>query len=521
MSLLSALSLRMRLLAAFAVVALAGVVSGAVAVAGLHRVNEGTHVLYERHLLGLSAIKEAEIHLVQVARHRAQYARAGSMAARDKSRASFEQHVTETRRWLDQAAPLLVADETRALHRATLEALNAYLPVGRAFLATVDATPPMAVSPEVERSNLAAVQAFDLVTDKMALLSHQKEQAGEVAAGESEQTYQRVIYAVAGFSALAVVAALGLGWWMSSAVIRQIGGEPDRAVRLARRIAEGDLSTVIDVPRGDTNSIMAAMKEMQARLHEVVQTIRGAAGNIATASSQIAAGNADLSTRTEMQAGNLQTTAATMVQLSTAVQHNASHADEAATMARDATVAAEVGGQTVDKVVSTMNDISRDSSQIGDIIGVIDSLAFQTNILALNAAVEAARAGEQGRGFAVVAAEVRSLAHRSSDAAREIKRLITTSGERVQAGAAQVQEAGSTIEDMVNQVRRMAALIEEINHATREQTQGIAEVSASVTHLDDVTQQNASLVEESAAATDGLSRQASSLLQSVSVFKLA
>ncbi|WP_298013717.1 methyl-accepting chemotaxis protein [uncultured Aquabacterium sp.] len=521
MSLLAALPLRARLLAAFCLIAFAGVVAGAAAVYGLQRVDQEASTLYQKHMLGLSAIKEAEIHLVQVARYRAQYARAGSQEARSQYRTLFEQHLSEARKWLDQAAPTLVLPANRALLAQTNEALNAYLPVGRAFLAAMDTTEPVPLAPEIEQHNQAAVAAFKQVTDLTEKLSAVKEEVGAQAASQVHETYKDVSAVVVVLASLAVVSALALGRLMSSSVLNQIGGEPHHAVRLARKIASGDLSTPLHLRAGDEHSILAAMSDMQTRLQDVVGGIRGAAGNIATASSQIAAGNADLSHRTEEQAGNLQTTASTMVQLSTAVQQNANHAAQAAAMAKEATQAAVTGGETVEKVVSTMSDISDASHQIGDIIGVIDGLAFQTNILALNAAVEAARAGEQGRGFAVVAGEVRSLAHRSSEAAREIKRLITMSGERVQAGATQVQEAGMTIESMVQQVQQMAALIEEISEATREQTAGIAEVTSSVSHLDDATQQNASLVEQSAAATDGLSRQAAGLLQSVSVFKLA
>jgi methyl-accepting chemotaxis protein len=521
MSFLAVLSLRVRLLAAFGFIAFAGVVAGAAAVYGLQRVDQEASTLYQKHMLGLSAVKEAEIHLVQVARYRAQYARAGSQEARAKYRTLFEHHLDEARKSLDRAAPTLVLAHNRALLAQTNEALNAYLPVGRAFLTAIDTTAPMPLAPEIEQHNQTAVAAFQNVTDLTAKLSSVKEEVGAQAAAQVHDTYQDVSTVVMVLASLAVVSALVLGRLMSSSVLNQIGGEPGNAVKLARKIASGDLSTPIQLRAGDEHSILAAMGNMQARLQDVVGGIRGAAGNIATASSQIAAGNADLSHRTEEQAGNLQTTASTMVQLSTAVQQNATHAIEAAAMAKEATQAAVTGGETVEKVVSTMSDISDASRQIGDIIGVIDGLAFQTNILALNAAVEAARAGEQGRGFAVVAGEVRSLAHRSSEAAREIKRLITMSGERVQAGATQVQDAGLAIESMVRQVQQMAALIEEISEATREQTAGIAEVTSSVSHLDDATQQNASLVEQSAAATDGLSRQAAGLLQSVSVFKLA
>lgn len=521
MSFIASFSLRSRLLAAFCLIAFAGVVAGAAAVLGLQRVDREASTLYEKHMLGLSAIKEAEIHLVQVARYRAQFARAGSLQTRAQYRELFEEHLREAKKWLTKAEPTLVIEKNKLLLRDVELALDAYVPTGRGFLAAVDETDPVPLPPEIERRNTLAVEAFKGVTDRTATLTALKEKVGEEAAAKVKSTYEEVTYIVIALAVIAVASALVLGGVMSSSVLDQVGGEPSSAVQLARRIASGDLSTPIDLKAGDQDSILAAMKEMQTRLQDVVGSIRGTAGNIATASSQIAAGNADLSYRTEEQASKLQTTASTMVQLSTAVEQNASNAGQAAAVAKAATQAALAGGETVDKVVSTMSDISNASRQIVDIIGVIDGLAFQTNILALNAAVEAARAGEQGKGFSVVAEEVRSLAHRSSEAAKEIKRLITTSGKRVEAGAAQVQEAGTAIGSMVQQVQHMADLIEEISEATREQTTGIAEVSSSVSHLDEVTQQNASLVEQSAAATEGLSRQAAGLLQSVSVFRLS
>jgi methyl-accepting chemotaxis protein len=321
-----------------------------------------------------------------------------------------------------------------------------------------------------------------------------------------------------------VAVALGLGVTVGVLAARSIknelGGEPADVMELASRIAEGDLANRIDVPAGRQHSIVGAMARMQQALQRVVDDVRRASDSIATGSAQIAGGNADLSHRTEEQASNLQQTAASMEQLHSTVKNSAESAQHASQLARAASEVAERGGTVVSNVVSTMGEIHASSQRIADIIGTIDGIAFQTNILALNAAVEAARAGEQGRGFAVVASEVRTLAQRSAAAAKEIKTLIGASVERVDAGSKLVDEAGHTMDDIVQQVRRASDLIAEISAATHEQTAGIGQVNIAVTQLDQMTQQNAALVEESAAAAESLQAQAQQLVRSVAVFKV-
>ena len=318
-----------------------------------------------------------------------------------------------------------------------------------------------------------------------------------------------------------VVAGSLLGAAMARSIVRQLGGEPHEVLAITRAIAAGDLGTEIRVAPKASASVVAGMAEMQKSLQEIVRTVRASSESIATGSSQIATGNADLSQRTEEQASNLQQTAASMEQLSATVKHNADTAQEASRMASSASTVANRGREVVGQVVRTMDDISQGSHRIADIIGVIDGIAFQTNILALNAAVEAARAGEQGRGFAVVAGEVRSLAQRSAQSAREIKQLIETSVERVGTGATLVADAGRTMEEVVGQVQRVSQLISDISSAGKEQTTGIGQVSDAVAQLDQVTQQNAALVEESAAASESLNQQARKLVEAVAVFKLA
>jgi methyl-accepting chemotaxis protein len=303
-------------------------------------------------------------------------------------------------------------------------------------------------------------------------------------------------------------------------LMRQLGGEPAYAVSIAQRVAGGDLALAIDTRYGDRSSLMGAMQDMRDSLSGLVGQIRMGAGTIATASVQISTGNADLSVRTEEQAGALEETASSMEELTSAVRQNAQHANQASELAHTASAVAERGGAQVARVVATMGNINQSSKKIVDIIGVIDGIAFQTNILALNAAVEAARAGEQGRGFAVVASEVRNLAQRSASAAKEIKGLINDSVERVDEGARLVDQAGATMAEVVGAVRRVAGMIDDITSASQEQTAGIEHINQALLQMDHVTQQNAALVEEAAAATESMTQQAESLSQAVGVFKL-
>ena len=316
----------------------------------------------------------------------------------------------------------------------------------------------------------------------------------------------------------AVLLALVVG---AAALIRSIQQPLAQANALAAQIASGDLSAHAQVSRGDEfGELLRALYAMSHSLGRMVQQVRQSTDSIATASSQIASGNHDLSARTEQTASNLQQTAAAMEEFSSTISQSAHSAQQASTLAAGASGVARRGGEVVGQVVSTMEEINHSSQKIADIIGVIDSIAFPTNILALNAAGEAARAGEQGRGFAVVASEVRSLAGRSAQAAKEIKDLITASVERVGAGQRLVQDAGTTMHDIVQSVQRVTDMIGEITSASTEQSTGIAQVTQAVGNLDQMTQQNAALVEESAAAAQSLHEQADQLAQVVAAFKV-
>ncbi len=318
---------------------------------------------------------------------------------------------------------------------------------------------------------------------------------------------------------LAAMVALAL--WLGVVIARSITVPAKLAQAVAQRIAAGDLTGEIPATSADEmGQLLGAMREMQTSLTRVVGTVRQNAESVATASAQIAQGNQDLSERTEQQASALEETAASMEQLSATVRQNAENAQQANQLAQGAASVAVRGGEVVGEVVETMKGINESSRRIADILGVIDGIAFQTNILALNAAVEAARAGEQGRGFAVVAAEVRSLAQRSAEAAKEIKGLISTSVARVEQGTAQVDQAGETMTEVVTAIRRVTDIVAEISVASGEQSAGVAQVGEAVGQMDQVTQQNAALVEQSAAAAESLKVQAQHLSTTVAVFKL-
>jgi methyl-accepting chemotaxis protein len=319
---------------------------------------------------------------------------------------------------------------------------------------------------------------------------------------------------------LALAIGVALAVMISRSILRQLGAEPEALRAAARRVSGGDLGPVAGAARAPSGSVLASLAAMQEALARVVAQVREASDAIATGSADIESGSTDLSRRTEVQASSLQQTAASMEQLNGTVKSNADTARQATQLAAAASVAAERGGEIVGHVVATMDEINGSSKKIADIIGVIDGIAFQTNILALNAAVEAARAGEQGRGFAVVAGEVRSLAHRSADAAKEIKALIGSSVDKVEAGARLVGDAGRSMDDIVDQVRRVSDHINEISNSTAEQTDGIGQVSGAVGQLDQATQQNAAMVEHSAASAQRLRQQADRLAEVVGTFRL-
>jgi methyl-accepting chemotaxis protein len=392
------------------------------------------------------------------------------------------------------------------------------------------AVPVMA---EVEQLGLAnkLEEATALLTGKVAPLQNAwlatmdelarfEDKLNGQAAAEAHDAYQAAVQLMLGLSAVAFAVGIGAAVLVTRSLLRQLGGEPAAVAQVAASIAAGDLAVDVPVKPDDKDSLMLAMRDMRDKLAAIVAEVRAGTDTIATAAGQVSSGNLDLSARTEQQAGALEETASSMEELTSTVKQNAENAQQASTMARIASEVAQKGGEIVAGVVGTMGDISASANKIVDIIGVIDGIAFQTNILALNAAVEAARAGEQGRGFAVVAGEVRSLAHRAASAAKEIKILIDDSVQKVGAGTTLVGQAGGTMDDIVARVHAMTDIMTEISAASREQSSGIEQVNQAVTQMDQATQQNAALVEEASAASQAMQDQAAKLAEMVGMFKL-
>ncbi len=363
------------------------------------------------------------------------------------------------------------------------------------------------VSPSVAKW----MTSIETLLEHQTLRNHEEQK-------EVEASYARVNRILLGLGIVSVTAAGFIAWGTTRSITKPL----NEAVAVAETVASGDLTSEIEInSRDETGQLLQSLATMNDSLRAIVANVRNSTETIATASSEIAAGNLDLSSRTEQQASALEETASSMEELTSTVKQNAENARQANTLAVNASAIATQGGQVVSRVIDTMNSIDQSAKKIVDIIGVIDGIAFQTNILALNAAVEAARAGEQGRGFAVVASEVRNLAHRSANAAKEIKALISDSVQKVELGSQLVSEAGTTMESVVKSVAQVNDIMAEISTASTEQEQGIDQISQAISEMDMVTQQNAALVEEAAAAAQSLQEQSNNLVDTVSVFKLS
>ena len=509
-----------RLIAGFLLLTLLGAIVASVGIFNMSRINDSNDRLYQRELLGISYVKEANINLIYVGRALRNVLLASSDKDRDAARANVEAARKQLNMNLDKARPLFYTEAGKRMFAELDQRVRNYEShIEQATrLALADALQETRSSVDYLFTTVAPI-AND-VDDRLTELTRVKEANARVAAEDASALYHAsrtmMLMLVLGSAA----AGVGLGVLITRGLTRQLGGEPGYAGEIAGLIAAGDLTVDVALRNGDTSSLLFAMKTMRDSLAQIVGEVRNGTDAIASASSQIATGNMDLSTRTEEQASALEETASSMEELTSTVQQNADNARQANGLASTASQVAERGGMVVSQVVDTMAAINDSSKKIVDIIGVIDGIAFQTNILALNAAVEAARAGEQGRGFAVVASEVRTLAQRSASAAKEIKHLIDDSVSKVDAGAKLVDNAGTTMDEVVASVRRVTDIMGEISSASLEQTSGIEQINTAVSQMDQVTQQNASLVEEAAAAAESLQGQAAKLARLVSVFKL-
>ena len=509
-----------RLIAGFLSLAVLGAIVALIGIFNMGRMNDSTTDLYQKELLGLSYVKEANINLIYIGRA----TRTILLAATDKDRqtavSAIETARTQMKANLDKARPLFYTERGKRMFGELDDRMREYDALVVESTKRALADPLQENRAAVDFVFTTVVPKANWVDDRMTDLTRLKEQNAEAAAAGALGLYHSsramMLMLVLGSAAL----GLGLGVVLTRSLTRQLGGEPAYAGAIAASIAAGDLTVAVELSKGDSNSMLFAIKTMRDSLAAIVGQVRAGTDTIASASSQIASGNLDLSARTEEQASSLEETAASMEELTSTVKQNADNARQANQLASSASEVAERGGAVVSQVVDTMASINDSSKKIVDIIGVIDGIAFQTNILALNAAVEAARAGEQGRGFAVVASEVRTLAQRSAAAAKEIKQLIGDSVSKVDTGARLVDHAGATMTEIVASVRRVTDIMGEITSASQEQTSGIEQINVAITQMDQVTQQNASLVEEAAAAAESMQEQAAKLAQIVAVFKL-
>jgi len=511
---LGRLSIKARLVGVLAFLSIQLICGGAIGIVSLGNANEAMKSLYDDRLVSLGQL---DFVMRAVLRNQSDLTRTLLQDSATHSATATEvmgRSAAINKTWDDYMATKLT-DQEKVLASEFSAARQQYLEQGLKPASAALNSGDIPTATEIIVNRLPKL--FATIRDNgNALIKLQLDVAREQHE-QSQQVYRTVRNSCIAALILGLALAAAAGWW----IVRAITVPLNQAVEVAQRVASGDLTREIVVSSQDeTGRLLEALKAMSASLRQIIGQVRNGTDTITTAASEIAAGNLDLSARTEQQAGSLEETASSMEELTSTVKQNADNARQANQLAASAGDVARKGGAVVSQVVQTMGGINASSSKMADIISVIDGIAFQTNILALNAAVEAARAGEQGRGFAVVATEVRNLAQRSAAAAKEIKTLIDSSVEQVAAGSKLVDEAGATMNEIVASIQSVTDIMGEISAATQEQTAGIEQVNQAIIEIDNVTQQNAALVEQASAAAQAMQEQAQDLAQAVSVFRL-
>ena len=508
-----------QLFGAFVLVLSLGVALGVFSIANLGRVNDMSHELAQKWMFGIGHTTTIRAAVLEARELEVKHSRAADVGYMDeyeeKMKLAFAVISDNANKY--QALVKISGDE-KLLYDAFSKAWADYLTINAKVVSLGRSNKQDDAKDIGEGAAKSAVDDAILALDKLTTYNFD---GAKATAQQADALYAKTSIWTWGLLVGEVVIGLVLARIITRGLLAQLGAEPRYVTGLTQRIAQGDLSVEIDIKRGDVSSLLDAIVTMRDNLSGIVKDVRRGSEGVVTASAEIAQGNDDLSERTDRQARALARASSAMEQLGATVKQNAESAKQANQLAVNASQIAGKGGSVVANVVETMKGIDEASRKISAIIGVIDGIAFQTNILALNAAVEAARAGEQGRGFAVVANEVRSLAARSAEAAKEIKVLINTNVARVESGRVLVNQAGTTMDEVVNSIKHVTDIVGEISTASHEQAIGVAQVGASVGQMDQATQQNAALVQQMAAAANGLKTQASDLMGSVTVFKLA